>query len=136
MTDLLTVGAGVVVGVTSALFGVGGGLIMVPFGILALDLTQQVAEGTSLLVIVPTALLGAFIHHRNGLVRWYATVWIAAGGVAGAYVGARVGLAVEAEALQRAFAVVVAATGVRLIIEGIRTRPSATGRGRDPFRLS
>ncbi|MGH2736650.1 MAG: TSUP family transporter, partial [Actinomycetota bacterium] len=45
--------AGLGVGLLSALFGVGGGLVMVPFMTLVLDESQHLAEGTSLLVIVP-----------------------------------------------------------------------------------
>ncbi|MGH8573566.1 MAG: TSUP family transporter, partial [Gammaproteobacteria bacterium] len=61
-------GAGIGVGVFSALFGVGGGIIMVPFMTLVLDKGQHLAEGTSLLVIVPTAIVGALAHRRAGYI--------------------------------------------------------------------
>lgn len=57
-TAVLLVVVGVVSGITAGLFGVGGGLIMVPAMVLLLSLPDALAKGTSLAVIVPTALVG------------------------------------------------------------------------------
>ena len=125
MTPLLgvaTVAMGVGVGVTSALFGVGGGILMVPFLVLVLDLSQHVAEGTSLLVIVPTALAGAIAHSRRGYVDRGAAGWLAAGGVAGALLGALLGLEISGDTLQKLFAALVAVVGARLIYDGFSER--------------
>lgn len=125
MTPLLgvaTVAMGVGVGVTSGLLGVGGGILMVPFLVLALNLSQHVAEGTSLLVIVPTALAGAIAHSRRGYVDRSAAGWLAAGGVAGAVVGALLGLEISGDTLQKLFAVLVAVVGARLIYDGLSER--------------
>ncbi len=122
MTAIVTVLVGVGVGVFSALFGVGGGILMVPFMVLVLGLTQHVSEGTSLLVIVPTALAGAITHARRGLVDVNAAVMLALGGVVGAVLGALLGLDLSADLLRRLFAVLVAIVGARLVIEGLRER--------------
>lgn len=114
------IAAGICVGVFSALFGVGGGVIMVPFIVLALDETQQLAEGTSLLVIVPTAVVGALAHRRSGYVSLPHGVWLAVGGVAGSVLGAVVALRISGESLQTVFAIFVAVMGVRLVIRGLR----------------
>ena len=119
---VLVVAFGIAVGVFSAVFGVGGGVLMVPFMVLALDLTQHTAEGSSLLAIVPIALAGAYSHHRNGFVEWKTAARLAAGGVLGALAGALVGLGVPAELLQTLFAALVAIVGVRLIRDGIAAR--------------
>jgi uncharacterized membrane protein YfcA len=126
LLGLATVGVGVVVGVTSALFGVGGGILMVPFMVLALEMTQHVSEGTSLLVIVPTALMGTIAHSRRGYVDRRAAGALAGGGIAGAFIGALVSLELPGDALQRAFAVLTAIVGARLIYDGIKGRRSAT----------
>ena len=55
----LAAAAGLLTGLLSAIFGVGGGQIVIPFMVLVLGTSQHVAEGTSLLVIVPTSLGGA-----------------------------------------------------------------------------
>jgi len=62
----LLVLVGVVSGVTAGLFGVGGGLIMVPAMVLLLSLPDALAKGTSLAVIVPTALVGTYRNARVG----------------------------------------------------------------------
>jgi uncharacterized membrane protein YfcA len=115
---LLLVPIGVAVGAFSAAFGIGGGLMMVPVMVIAYGLDQHAAQGTSLVVIVPTALVGAIAHHRRGLVDWRAAGFMAAGGIAGVFLGARVALATGAETLQTVFGVVVIAAGIRLGLQG------------------
>lgn len=117
---LLLVPIGVAVGAFSAAFGIGGGLMMVPVMVLAYGLDQHAAQGTSLVVIVPTALVGAIAHHRRGLVDWGAAAFMAAGGIAGVFLGARVALATGAETLQTVFGLVVIAAGIRLALQGRR----------------
>lgn len=125
----LLVGAalfGVIVGVLSALFGIGGGIAMVPFLVLLLEQDQHLAEGTSLVVIVPTAIAGVIAHHKRGFVSFRHAAWLAAGGVFGAFLGARIALSLEEGVLEVAFAVFLVVMGVRLIRDGRRTdRPGS-----------
>lgn len=58
--------AGAITGFLSGLMGVGGGALMIPAMILLAGLTQHVAQGTSLLVMIPTGIAGAFEHYRLG----------------------------------------------------------------------
>lgn len=113
---------GVAVGVLSALFGIGGGLVMVPFMVLLLDGSQHLAEGTSLLVIVPTAIAGVIAHTKRGFVDFRAAAWLAAGGVIGAFLGARIALASAGPTLQIYFAVFLVLMGARLIRDGFKDR--------------
>lgn len=119
-TVLLVIMAGVVVGGLSALFGVGGGILIVPFMVLALGKSQHVAEGTSLFVIVPTAVAGVLAHRRQGYVAFRHAVMLGAGGLFGAYVGASLALRLPASTLQTAFGALVALTGLRFVLRGIR----------------
>lgn len=123
-TLALVVAAGLVTGVLSALFGVGGGLVMVPFMVLVLDRSQHVAEGTSLLVIVPTAIVGVVAHLRRGYVSFRHAALLAAGGIAGAWVGAEIALGFDPERLTRIFALFLLAMGVRTISQGVRAMRS------------
>ena len=109
---------GVAVGALSAAFGIGGGLFMVPVLVLAYGLDQHAAQGTSLAVIVPTAVAGAIAHHRRGFVDWIVVAYMALGGMAGVYLGARLALATEAETLQNIFGFVVIVAGIRLGLQG------------------
>lgn len=117
---LLLIPVGFAVGAFSAAFGIGGGLLMVPVMVLAYGFDQHVAQGTSLIVIVPTALAGAIAHHRRGLVDPIAAAYMAVGGIAGVFLGARLALATDADTLQGIFGVVVVAAGVRLAVQGRR----------------
>ena len=120
MEILLLVAVGAIVGVVSALFGIGGGLLMVPFMVLVLGFEQHLAQGTSLAVIVPTAVAGAIAHHRRGFVDLPIAALMAVGGVAGVYAGARVALAIDAATLRLFFGLVVIALGIRLVVMGFR----------------
>ena len=114
---LLCVGVGVGVGVVSALFGIGGGIIMVPFMVLVLGETQHLAEGTSLLVIVPTALAGVYAHRDARYVNVRTFLAIGVPGAAGAYLGARGALLLDGPDLQKVFAAFLAIVGLRLVLQ-------------------
>lgn len=118
--------AGAVVGLVSALFGVGGGVLMVPFMVLALDMGQHISEGTSLLVIVPTALVGSIAHYRSGYVDVPTAARLAIGGVIGAVLGALLGLDLSGQTLRRLLALLVAFVGVRLILDGVKLRKESS----------
>lgn len=120
-TVALVVVAGLATGVLSALFGVGGGLVMVPFMVLALSRSQHVAEGTSLLVIVPTAVVGVASHLRRGYVSFRHAVLVATGGIAGAWAGAELALSFDAARLTRIFALFLLVMGVRTVFQGVRS---------------
>lgn len=115
------VGLGIVVGALSALFGVGGGLLIVPFIVLVLEKSQHVAEGTSLVAIVPTAIVGALMHRRTGFVAFREASLLAAGGILGALIGAPVALAVATEPLQKGFGALLFVMGGRLIWTALRS---------------
>jgi uncharacterized protein len=117
---LVIVIAGVGVGAMSAFFGVGGGLLMVPLLVLVLGETQHIAEGTSLAVIVPTAIAGVVAHNRNDLVSFRSAAWLGAGGVLGAVLGARIALGTSGDTLRLFFGFLVIAVGIRFTYQGIK----------------
>jgi uncharacterized protein len=79
---------GSLAGFLSGMMGVGGGVIMVPFLVLLGNMTQHVAQGTSLLAMIPMALSGAKAHHKLGNVRMDMAWGLAGGALAGGYLGA------------------------------------------------
>jgi len=111
---------GILTGVLSALFGVGGGLVMVPFMVLALGSDQHLAEGTSLLVIVPTAIVGVIAHTRRGYVSFKHAALLAVGGVVGSFLGATLALQLEEGALQVIFGAFLALMGVRTVVQALK----------------
>jgi len=91
--SLLMAAAGAVIGILSGLTGVGGGVFLVPAMVLGFGLSQHVAQGTSLVAILPTAAVGAFIHSRQGNVDCRAAAWIGGIGAPAAVLGASLALA-------------------------------------------
>lgn len=82
------VAIGFVTGVISGLFGIGGGLIMVPTLVLLFGFLQKLAQGISLAVMIPVSISGALIHHAHGNVNWGVAFWLVLGGILGGLVGA------------------------------------------------
>jgi uncharacterized membrane protein YfcA len=78
---------GLLAGLLSGLFGVGGGTVIVPFLVLFLHFDQRLAAGTSLAAIVPTATVGVISYAVHGSVAWIPALLLAAGAVVGAQVG-------------------------------------------------
>jgi uncharacterized membrane protein YfcA len=86
---LTTVAIGLVAGLLSGLLGVGGGIIMVPLLVLVAKLTQHEAHATSLAAIGPIATVGAIRFAASGNIDYTVALFLAAGSLAGAQVGAR-----------------------------------------------
>lgn len=123
--ELLALGAiGLAVGAFSAFLGVGGGTIMVPVLAIAFGLDQHMAEGTSLAVIVPTAVVGALAHHRRGYLDLRRAAILGAGGVIGVVFGAQLALALSGELLRDVFGLFLIAAGIR---QGLSARRPAAG---------
>lgn len=119
---LLVVLVGVVVGGMSAMFGVGGGVLMVPFIVIFLGETQHLAEGTSLLVMIPTALMGVWVHSRRGFVRFRAAALVGIPGIAGALSGAWLAHRVDAATLKTVFGIFTVLVGLKTLRDGLRDR--------------
>lgn len=84
---LTCLGIGLLAGLLSGLFGVGGGTVIVPLLVLALAYNQRLAAGTSLAAIVPTATVGVISYALNESVAWIPGLILAAGAVVGAQIG-------------------------------------------------
>lgn len=109
------VSVGFAAGVLSGLFGIGGGIIIVPALLLFAKMEPTMATGTSLgALLLPVGALGVWEYYRNGDVDFTAALLIAAGLFVGAYFGARVAQALEPVMLKRGFAVFIALIAVRI----------------------
>lgn len=115
---------GVAAGVLSGLMGVGGGVIIVPAMVLLFGFSQHAAEGTSLLIIIPTAVAGSIRHAKNGYTDVRLGMILGAGGVVGAWLGASVALNLDGDLLQKLFAVFLLATGAHLLWTTRRATPA------------
>lgn len=95
---------GVLAGGLAGLFGVGGGILIIPGLVLFLGMAQRSAHATSLAAIIPIAASGVAGYALEGSVDWAAGAWLAAGSAAGAVAGTRALQRFSQLALRRAFA--------------------------------
>jgi hypothetical protein len=109
----LAVALGVVAGILSGLFGVGGGILFVPI-LTWLGLTQIHAEASSLLAILPTVAVGVWRQQRYGNVRWRAAAILGVASIAAAVGGAQVALSLPESTLRKLFAVLVIGVAVQI----------------------
>ena len=106
---------GVFSGIASGLFGVGGGIVMVPAMVFFLKVDIKIAVGTSLAVIIPTALMGTFKHLNLGNVDWKVALGLAPTAVLGGYVGAWLTTHISSGNLKKAFGGFIVLVGLRLL---------------------
>ena len=118
--------SGFVMGLLSSLLGIGGGIIVIPLLIAFFGFTQQLAAGTSLVVMVPIALLGAWRLTRSGHTQWAQGTRIGIAGAVGAVGGASLALVASPDVMQAAFGVVLVIAASQMLWKGFRG--PATGR--------
>jgi uncharacterized membrane protein YfcA len=119
---LLAVVLGVVAGVLSGLFGVGGGILFVPI-LTWLGLSQLHAEASSLLAIIPTVLVGVWRQQKYGNVRWRSALILGVSSIAATVGGAQVALSLPESTLRRLFAVLLIVTAGQIAWRARRQQP-------------
>jgi uncharacterized protein len=105
------------VGFLSSFLGIGGGIIHVPALISLLDFPAHIATATSHFVLAIMALSGTIVHLMNGTLQhgWRTALYIGAGVVVGAQVGAHFSNRVKPKAIIKALAVALIVVGIRLV---------------------
>ena len=89
MTQALSILLGLTAGVFGGMFGIGGGVILIPAMVYFFGLTQHQAQGTTLAIMVPPiGLLAAWRYYQNGNVKMGMALLICAGFLVGGYLGA------------------------------------------------
>ena len=116
---------GLVAGFLSGLFGVGGGILIVPALVLLLGFAQRLAHGTSLAAVLPIAIASLTSYALEDKVDWKVGALLAVGAVAGAVIGTHILHRLPHDALAITFAVLLVATAVRLLFD----HSDAGGRG-------
>lgn len=109
---------GLAAGVLAGLFGIGGGVLIVPALVYFAAMPIKTATGTSLgALLLPVGLLGAITYWKAGNLDVRASVLLAVGLFVGAYFGARLAQAMHPALLQRLFAVFLALVAVRMFVK-------------------
>jgi len=108
---------GLVAGILSGLFGVGGGILLVPALVLIFGLTQHNAQGTTLaLMVPPIGLLAAWTYYKQGYVDVKIAALICVGFFFGGLLGAKFATAINATLLKKLFGVALLITAVKMIL--------------------
>lgn len=110
---------GLLAGVLSGMFGIGGGLIIVPALVFA-GLSQHTAVGTSLTsLLMPVGLLGVMQYANRKQIDWRYSIAVAIGLFVGVYFGARITGKLTETTLQRAFGVLLLAVAARFFVSKV-----------------
>ena len=111
------IGLGLVAGIFGGLFGIGGGLIMVPALILIFGFEPKHAFGTSLMAqLPPVALLGVGEYWRRSQVQVGSGLWIALGLLVGAWIGARFAGVVPRGPMKQGYGVFIILVGLYFLL--------------------
>ena len=113
---LKIISLGFMAGILSGLLGIGGGIVLVPLMVTYLGITQHIAHGTSLAVIVPTAIAGSIVYGFNGNVSIMTAFNLAVGSILGASLGAKWMKSIPAKHLTQLFGVFMILVGIRMVL--------------------
>jgi uncharacterized membrane protein YfcA len=129
MDEVLAALFGFAGGLVGGLLGVGGGVLFVPGLTIFMDASQVEAEGTSLLAIVPVAIVGAWRQRSYGNVRLADGIAIGLLSLVGVAIGVLVANAVPQRTLELGFAAFMILVALQLIRRAVRPRPSGSAAG-------
>ena len=125
-------GLGLAVGLVAGLMGVGGGVIVVPALVLLFEVGNVTAKGTSLLVVLPTALVGTLRNLRNGNVDLRGGLVAGAGGVLSAFGGGLLAGVIAPDVATGLFAGLLIAIALGMARDALRGPDRAAGRSGGP----
>lgn len=113
---------GLLGGVASGFFGVGGGLVMIPLMMFGLGFAQKKAQGTSLaMILLPTGILAVMEYYRKGNVDIRAAAILACGFIGGAWVGGKFANQIPTYVLKRSFGIFLAVVALKMIWDSFHT---------------
>jgi uncharacterized membrane protein YfcA len=111
------VALGLVAGVFAALFGVGGGIVVIPVLLLVFAFDARTASATSLAAIGLTAAFGVVVYSAIGRVDWADAALVGVPAIAGGLVGGSLQRRLSSRALTLAFAAFLVAIAVVLLVQ-------------------
>lgn len=115
---------GAITGVVSGMMGIGGGAIMVVLAISLLHISQHAAQAAALAAIVPTALIGAAKHHRNGFINYRTGLYLAIGGMIGGLGGSYLANLLSETVLQKMFSLFFGIISIQLFVSSYKQAPA------------
>lgn len=118
MEIVLSLILGLVAGAMGGLFGIGGGILIIPACVLMFGFNQQRAQGTSLVALLaPVGILGVLNYAKAGNVDWKVGSLIACGFVGGAFFGSKLALSIDENLMRKLFATFLAVIAVYMFFK-------------------
>lgn len=114
---LITAIGSLAAGMLGGLLGIGGGLIMVPIFHYLLKMNMHMAVGTSLAIIVPTALVGASRHAAGHYVDWKIFIFAGLFALVGSFIGAGISMNLDVSVLRKVFAVFLVLVALKMFLQ-------------------
>lgn len=114
---ILTAIISLIAGVFSGLLGIGGGLILVPLFHYVLKMNMHMAVGTSLAIIVPTALVGMFRHASGSFVDWRIFIFSVLFAILGGFIGAGISMNLDVMLLKKIFAIFLILIAIKMFFQ-------------------
>ncbi|MFA6378747.1 MAG: sulfite exporter TauE/SafE family protein [Candidatus Omnitrophota bacterium] len=116
MSYVIYVLVGLIGGIFSGLFGIGGGAVMIPALTYFVGMTQHQAQGTCLAILLPPiGILAVWRYYQAGHVNFMVALFVALGFVFGAYIGADMIQGLPGPELKRAFGIFLVILGLRMV---------------------
>lgn len=115
-TLIILVMVGIIAGMLSGLVGIGGGIIIVPALIFFLGMSQKMAQGTSLgILLLPVGILGVIQYYKQDYIDIRVVAIISLAFFFGSYFGSKIALSLPQEALKKIFAVFMILMAIKLL---------------------
>lgn len=109
---------GIVAGILSGLFGIGGGIVIVPLLVMIFGLSQQTAQGTTLAMLsIPVSLVAAINYTKAGMISWKVAILLAVGFMIGGFFGSKIAVNINADIMKKMFAVLMILLAVKMLVE-------------------
>jgi uncharacterized membrane protein YfcA len=114
---LILIGIGIVTGAMAGMLGIGGAIIMIPALVFFMGFSQQMAQGTSLAVMLPPiGIIAAYNYYKAGQVDIKFAIVLAAAFLVGSYFGSKLALNLPQAALKKIFGVLLLLVAAKMLL--------------------
>lgn len=109
---------GILAGMLSGMFGIGGGIVIVPILVLVFGLSQQTAQGTTLAMLsIPVSFVAALNYTKAKMIDWRIALLLAVGFMLGGYFGSKMAISLDPGVMKKMFAVLMIAMATKFLLE-------------------
>lgn len=113
---LILIGIGILTGVMAGMLGIGGAIVMIPSLVFFMGFSQQMAQGTSLAVMLPPiGIIAAYNYYKAGEVNFKFALILAGAFLIGSYFGSKMALNLPQAALKKIFGILLLLVAAKML---------------------